>query len=104
MTADLRFYIHHANGMCDGPYDLPAMIRKTRTGKVVADTVLSMEENAPVTRAADCRELAHYFQIETAGTRASGDRTDACRILGRTLGNGWRFVGQQPSLCAMSGA
>lgn len=98
------FYIHRQDGKFEGPFDLPMMMRKMRTGKFTPESLVSTEADSRIRPAGECAEIASFFHSNVKGAREEKPRRPGGgSITMQSLRTGWKFISQQPMLCAIAG-
>lgn len=99
MTGSSLYYVHH-DGTREGPLDMPAIMRKIRTGRITHVTVLSTTDDPTEKMAVEHPEIYAILRemVEPkSGAFVSGRmRMSAEKRFVRAWLMGWRFVGKQP--------
>lgn len=98
----MNFYYIYSGDAVEGPFDMPAMLRKIRSGKVNADTYLRHASQAEPSQARDIPEIAPIVS-HRRGVSGIGSSQTAQERFVEAMATGGRFFNQCPVFAALAG-
>ncbi len=97
-----EYYIHDDAHGRDGPFDIPALLVKIRSGKLHMDTLIS-DSSGDIRPAYNWANVRPLLQESTIRYEAITRSYSAGQHFKRALKTGWGFLGQHMGFSAFSG-